>query len=163
MSNGRGSVRIGPVSLLTLVIVLCLATMAVLSVSTAQATFAATERQADFTDDTYKNEVAAQRFVAGIDGILAEARLEKTSGALLPSAIEGALPELAASISNDDTSAEASMENGAVRATFTAKSGRCLEIEITLRDGYTYAITQWKATTQWNEEGDGETLWSPSA
>ena len=35
-ARGRGSVRIGPISLFTLVIIVCLAVMAVLSVTTAQ-------------------------------------------------------------------------------------------------------------------------------
>ncbi len=59
-TRGRGSVRIGPISLFALVIILCLAVMAVLSVTTAQATYAAAERQALFTNDTYANERAAQ-------------------------------------------------------------------------------------------------------
>ena len=63
-TRGRGSVRIGPISLFALVIILCLAVMAVLSVTTAQATYAAAERQASFTTDTYANERAGQELVA---------------------------------------------------------------------------------------------------
>ena len=66
-TRGRGSVRIGPISLFALVIILCLAVMAVLSVTTAQATYAAAERQASFTADTYANERAGQEFAADID------------------------------------------------------------------------------------------------
>lgn len=150
-------------SLLTLVIVLCLATLAVLSVSTAQATFAATERQASFTDDTYRNEAAAQQFVASIDNVLAEARSGKATGAATLSELEKALPSLAQSVSGDGVEVEAAVENGTVRATFLAQSGRTLEIELALKNGRTYDITQWKATTRWNEEGGGETLWTPSA
>ncbi|WP_255467153.1 S4A5 electrogenic sodium bicarbonate cotransporter 4 [Raoultibacter phocaeensis] len=150
-------------SLLTLVIVLCLATMAVLSVSTAQATFAATERQASFTDDTYKNETAAQRFVAGVDGVLNEVRSGQRTGTSSIAAIAGELPALAASVSEDGVAAQASIEGAVVHATFSTESGRSLEIELTVKNGRTYEITQWKATTQWNEEGGGETLWSPSA
>ena len=52
MNSTNGSVRIGPISLFTLVIILCLAVMAVLSATTAQATYSAAEKQALFTNDT---------------------------------------------------------------------------------------------------------------
>lgn len=48
MNSTNGSVRIGPISLFTLVIILCLAVMAVLSATTAQATYSAAEKQALF-------------------------------------------------------------------------------------------------------------------
>ena len=59
MNSTNGSVRIGPISLFTLVIILCLAVMAVLSATTAQATYSAAEKQALFTNDTYQNEQGA--------------------------------------------------------------------------------------------------------
>ena len=77
MNERRGSVRIGPISLLTLIIVLCLAVMAVLAVTTSQATYAVAARQASFTEDTYENEASAQKFVAALDGFLARERYEK--------------------------------------------------------------------------------------
>lgn len=64
MNSTNGSVRIGPISLFTLVIILRLAVMAVLSATTAQATYSAAEKQALFTNDTYQNEQAAQSAVA---------------------------------------------------------------------------------------------------
>lgn len=70
MNSTNGSVRIGPISLFTLVIILCLAVMAVLSATTAQATYSAAEKQALFTNDTYQNEQAAQSAVAVIDAAL---------------------------------------------------------------------------------------------
>ena len=56
MNSTNGSVRIGPISLFTLVIILCLAVMAVLSATTAQATYSAAEKQALFTNDTYQRD-----------------------------------------------------------------------------------------------------------
>ena len=69
MNSTNGSVRIGPISLFTLVIILCLAVMAVLSATTAQATYSAAEKQALFTNDTYQNEQAAQSAVAVIEAV----------------------------------------------------------------------------------------------
>ncbi|MFQ9181303.1 MAG: S4A5 electrogenic sodium bicarbonate cotransporter 4, partial [Eggerthella lenta] len=60
MNSTNGSVRIGPISLFTLVIILCQSVMAVLSATTAQATYSDDEKQALITNDTYKNEQAAQ-------------------------------------------------------------------------------------------------------
>ena len=85
--------RIGPISLFALVIILCLAVMAVLSVTTAQATYAAAERQASFTTDTYANERAGQELVADVDAALAPVRAAHGGLAEALSAVRAALPE----------------------------------------------------------------------
>lgn len=72
MAKPHGSVRIGPISLFTLIIILCLAVLAVLSVTTARAELSITERQAATTTETYQLETAAQQFVAEVDAALAE-------------------------------------------------------------------------------------------
>jgi hypothetical protein len=64
-------VRIGPISLFTLIIILCLAVLAVLSITTARAELSITERQAATTTETYQLEVQGQEFVAAVDGALA--------------------------------------------------------------------------------------------
>ena len=112
MNSTNGSVRIGPISLFTLVIILCLAVMAVLSATTAQATYSAAEKQALFTNDTYQN---AQR------------------------------------------------DGSRVLMTFASPSGRTLDVELTITSNATYEISQWKATTQWTNDGPGATLWSGAA
>lgn len=149
-TRGRGSVRIGPISLFALVIILCLAVMAVLSVTTAQATYAAAERQASFTADTYANERAAQKFTANVDAILSTARSSEAGAAAAIAEIERVLPE-------------ASIEGSTVRAEFTTGSGRSLAIELEINADATYTITSWKATTLWTENGADETLWSGAA
>ena len=52
MAKPHGSVRIGPISLFTLIIVLCLAVLTVLSVTTSLAELSTTERQAATTTET---------------------------------------------------------------------------------------------------------------
>ena len=54
MAKPHGSVRIGPISLFTLIIVLCLAVLTVLSVTTSLAELSTTERQAATTTETYQ-------------------------------------------------------------------------------------------------------------
>lgn len=148
MSRASGSVRIGPISLFTLVIVLSLAVMAVLAVATSQATFAAAQKQALFATDTYANETEAQRFVAEVDAALAEVRASGESGLQdAYTAVDRMLP------------ANATREDSLVKAVFTAESGRTLEVGLTIKSNATYEISFWKATTHWTDTGSGETLW----
>lgn len=72
MAKPHGSVRIGPISLFTLIIILCLAVLATLSVTTARAELSITERQAATTTETYQLETMAQTFVADVDTALAQ-------------------------------------------------------------------------------------------
>ena len=60
MAKPHGSVRIGPISLFTLIIVLCLAVLTVLSVTTSLAELSTTERQAATTTETYQLESVGQ-------------------------------------------------------------------------------------------------------
>lgn len=147
----RGSVRIGPISLFALVIILCLAVMAVLSVTTSQATYAAAEKQAEFTADTYANEQAAQELAADVDAVLAQVRAAGGGLAEALVVVERALP------------AGAQLNGTTVQAEFTADSGRSLAVELQIHANATYSVTSWKATTLWTENGAEETLWSGAA
>ena len=147
-TSGRGSVRIGPISLFALVIILCLAVMAVLSVTTAQATYAAAERQADFTTDTYVNERTAQEFTANVDAVLSSTRSSGGSATEALAAVERAFPNEA-----NSTVRRSSQVHHRQRA--DARYGsQCGDA--------TYTITSLKATTLWTENG-AETLWSGAA
>lgn len=160
MNERRGSVRIGPISLLTLIIVLCLAVMAVLAVTTSQATYAVAARQASFTEDTYENEASAQKFVAALDGFLARERYAKSSQSEAMASLERELPNLAVQAVDGDTKAAASIDEATVSASFTSPSGRTLDIELGINARLEYSIEQWKATTPSTSEGASETLWT---
>ena len=151
MSGSNSTVRIGPISLFTLVIVLCLAVLSVLAVTTAQATFAAADKQAAFTQDTYANESAAQQFVADMDAALASVRASDGGLDAALAAVDRVLP------------ANASRDGSTVHATFSSDSGRTLTVELIVSANATYEIASWKATTQWTNEGPGQTLWSGAA
>lgn len=151
MNSTNGSVRIGPISLFTLVIILCLAVMAVLSATTAQATYSAAEKQALFTNDTYQNEQAAQSAVAVIDAALEDVRASGSGLDEALAAVDEALP------------ADAQRDGSRVLMTFASSSGRTLDVELTITANATYEISQWKATTQWTNDGPGATLWSGAA
>ena len=66
--------RIGSISVFALVVIICLAVLAVLAFSTANASLLMSERQATATSELYLDERAAQEFVAGIDDVLAGIR-----------------------------------------------------------------------------------------
>lgn len=202
MAKSRGSVRMGPISLFALIIILCLAVMAVLAVTTAQASYTLTQRQAAAAEEAYAVETAGQRFLGGLDAELAAAHAAGATGPGAMAAVEQALPRLAeeakaaaplpltASASAVSTDRAASLAGivgvgrtgeepadaipvegvtpllddarGAVSASFVTEGGRALDVVIAIRDDGSYEILSWKATTEWNEEGAGETLWSGS-
>ena len=175
MTRAKGSVRIGPLSLLSLVIMLSLAVLAVLAVTTAQATLAAAEKQATFTADTYRNEQSAQQLLAEIDGALAPLRKEPASGssttATSPAvssssamtAIEKELGGTKTTFDEDDVNVAVSLDGNRVNAVFQTSNGRMLEIVVTVNADADYEILQWKASTQLNDNGPAETLWSGTA
>lgn len=194
MARPHGSVRIGPISLFTLIIILCLAVLAVLSVTTARAELSVTERQAATTTETYQLEVRGQEFLAAVDGslatgdaatleaVLADYGVETTAaapgadGAAAPDAapagetIEDETPSGATApaagvtIVDGDGSAGSITASGTfdgelISATFAMDSGRTLALTLRLNDDGTCTIEQWKMTTQWIDDGTGETLW----
>lgn len=184
MAKPHGSVRIGPISLFALIIILCLAVLAVLSVTTARAELSTTERQATTTTETYQLEMAAQGLVAEVDGALGEG--EAALGAVLAgygieraaSADAAAVPgetiedETPAGNAVDEPGVALSVGDGAatvtaagtfdgecIFATFTMESGRTLAVTLRVNPDGTYTIEQWKTTTQWTDDGTGENLW----
>ena len=72
-------VRIGTISLFTLIAIICLAVLAVLAFSTANASLAMSERQAKAMSELYLDEVAAQEFLAGVDDALGDVRDASTT------------------------------------------------------------------------------------
>ena len=57
MERRPSTVRMGPISVFALVIILCLAVLGVLSVTSASAGSALAQRQAEFAADAYRNEI----------------------------------------------------------------------------------------------------------
>ena len=176
MARPHGSVRIGPISLFTLIIILCLAVLAVLSITTARAELSITERQAATTTETYQLEVQGQEFVAAVDGalasggetaleaVLAEYGIAVTAAPAGDAAAAGAVPAAGTTISDDDGGAGAITVSGTfdgelISATFAMDSGRTLAVVLRVSNNDTYTIEQWKTTTQWTDDGAGENLW----
>lgn len=146
MSQSRGSVRIGPISIFALIVLLSLAVLGVLTLTTAQASYASAEKHIVFTTDTYKNEIAGNDLVALVDEELKTARDQGMSRASALTALKSKLPK------------EARIEENNVYAEFVTESGRTLTIMLEVTESVRYSVYQWKATTQWVLD-DHQTVW----
>lgn len=126
MAKPHGSVRIGPISLFTLIIILCLAVLSVLSLTTARAELSVTERQAATTTETYQLETAAQTFVAEVDGALSsgEAAL---ADVLAVYGIVSAEADVAADASTDATADGAAGAMADAAASTASDAGEAIE------------------------------------
>lgn len=172
MARARGSVRMGPVSLFALVIVICLAVLAVLTLVTARASEHRAERQAESVQALYANESAGQALLASLDAWLADKRDAGATQVYALGALEGALPDLAAQAAADaSTSAEdASLapavdevsvdaDDAVVSVRFVTPSGRALDIELRIADDLSFVVEAWRATTLWTED-TSDTVWA---
>ena len=128
----QGSVRIGPVSILVLIIILCLAVMAV--------------RQEESTTAFYANEAEAQEYLARLDGLLARAN--------------GAHANVLSAIEVSDAPDGYTYENGVLSISFEQDNGRRLDIELSIPTTAGYEIISWRASTEWNEEDPDKIFWS---
>lgn len=154
-SKTVGGVRIGPLSLLTLVSVLLLAVLAVLCITTTNAANALSRRQASSATETYAVDTCGQAMVAAIDEAIDSADGDAASAvAASIDDIRARALELAG-VSDVDLSA--SVDGSDVSFTATATDGRTLTGVVSVTDdGYT--ITSWKMTT--TQPDSQESLWA---
>lgn len=149
-------VRMGPLSIFTLLATLCMAVLAVLVFCTANSTLKLSERQADAVAGMYRNERAAQEFVASLDETLAGLRAAgAASGPDVTERVASALDDAcsdARRAAGRDVRAEARLEGTTVRARFEGPDGRALAITLTLEGDGTYRIDGWQTSKVHNEE-----------
>lgn len=143
-------IRIGPITILVFVITLCIAVLATLSVTTARANTASTERQISFTNDVYANETAAQTMLSLVDAALANGTDEVRANL---SAIEKETQAAAR-----PGSVTVTLSGNTLDALFETDSGRQLIVELELSES-TYEIVKWKTAMNWKEESN-EKLWA---
>ena len=151
-SAGTENVRMGPLALFTLMAVICLAVLAVLALSTSNATVALAERRAEATTQLYLDEAAAQVFVAELDGQVAEMG-NSTSG--LQAAVDQATTAALDSVPADSQrklSIRTNIDGEAVNASFDCGNGRQLDITIAWEPDGTLSVQRWRMTTVVNEE-----------
>lgn len=171
--RANNSVRMGPISLFTLVVVLCLAVMSVLCFSLAHSSLTVAQRQADFATDSYANESSGQEFVAAVDEVLAglsgdkaaagpatgaEAADSAASTARPVIGKESAMAALRARGAELAPKAKLSFGSDTVTADFLLPSSRRLYVELRINDDATYSVVQWKQTTRQDKVDNSQLL-----
>lgn len=144
MTGRQGAVRMGPVSILVLTIMLCLAVMAVLALTTAQAEESITQRQEESTVEMYQNELEGQMFLARLDAALASS------------------PSVASALASLDLPEGSTFENNVLAVSFMQPGGRRLDIKLAIPNKSAYQVIAWQASTEWNEEDPDMVFWSNS-
>ena len=157
------NVRIGPISVITLIIVICMAVLAVLSASTSNASATIANRQAEGNRLMYLNECAGQEFVASIDDVLAPVRRAGGTAEAGASAVRVSLDKICANAreaGGGQVDCVANIEGTTVTAEFICENTRKLNVAITIRNGGTYRIEEWKMTSAQNQADATGSLWA---
>ena len=153
-SSGTGNVSIGAISIFAFVVILCMAVLAVLTVSTAHSSLVLSKRQAAATQQLYQNELAAQIFVGDIDVALSSGGGIDAVQEILPKACSHAQ-----NITGGAVTATAQIVDDQVKAEFTTAEGRTLKVTLVILPDGTYRIDAWRMTAIVNEEEPAGTLY----
>lgn len=153
------SVRIGPISLLTLISVLLLAVLAMLCVTTSNAADAMSRRQSASVTGTYELESCGQAALAGIDEHLKGATGNASTAAADIEAVGSSIAADAVATCRDkNLTVDISAQDADIVLTVSDSDGRRLDARVTVSDNLTHSITQWKVTSTHESEQQG--LWS---
>ena len=151
-------VRIGTISVFALVVIICLAVLAVLAFSTANASLTLSQRQATAMEELYLDERAAQEFVAGVDALLAKDADAQANVRAAKGALDGLCADARAATDGRVTVSADAADNQ-ITADFSCDNGRTLSIVLVVRDNGTYRIDKWKMSAVQNEEpAEGQLL-----
>lgn len=156
MTRKTEGVRIGPISLVTLISILLLAVLAMLCVTSANAAQTMAERQADSTAETYALDSCGQNVVAAIDTRLAKTGSMKSATKHATAIVEKAAKE--AHITSPTIGIGRS-SNDTLVFSVTTESGKSLEAKLSAKNGK-LSIDRWKMTTKTQETE--ESLWNAS-
>ena len=144
-----GSIRIGPISILSTVIIICLACLATLSITTSLVSQKSANNQADHTASVYANEMAAQSFLADVDDTLAEV---KNSGGSYKTAMQRL---------KNEAPEGCTVTNNELRVAFVNQDTQKLNVTLRINEDFTYTIVQWNTIAQWDESYQSDTqYWS---
>lgn len=164
-SSGRGNMRNGLISLLTVVVIISLATAAVLTVATSHAMHALADRQADMAAQAYATERSGQAMLAALDDELASLRSANSSAdqtKQVTDLVDKRINGLLAKTCEEGVTATYGLEGTTLTCTFVTEGGRMLQATIELGGDATYDITGWRLTAAPQEEDTGDTLWTGS-
>lgn len=130
-------VRLGWLSILMVVVILCLAIFAVLSLSTARADLRLATMQAEQVQARYIQEMSGEQWVADITKLL-----------------DGKAISDGVTLLEDTT-----LLDGALSTTLADEEGRTLTITLDVTVSAPYPILEWKHSATWGSEGNMSGLW----
>jgi len=159
--SNRSSLRPGLISLLTLVVMLSIATAAVLTIATSHAMAALSNRQANMTLEGYEAETSAQTMLALLDDELQSTSSAKAANEV--KAIDKGMKSILSKACVDGVEATHKVTGNNIVCTFVTKGGRMLTTQIALLDGRTYDVVSWKLTATPQDDSSDDTLWSGPA
>ena len=156
-----GSVRMGPISLFSLLTMIILAVLAVLSFTTANAALSLTNRQAETTTILYETEIAAQDFMASVDSALLPMRGTGASAQECADTLQKALPNIIEETTAENEShhveVNAEVVGTELEAEFLCNDYQDLRIGVQIQDSGAYQIVAWVNTTAWFHEAANPT------
>ena len=132
--------RLGSITLLFTVVVLCVTALCALTVATAHADAAVAEKYATQVSAYYETESAGQAWLADVDA---------------------ALTQKGAALSQSDLPEGCTLEAGRISAKLDTQNGRTLTVSLRLA-GDRYQITCWQNTAAWQEDSEIGGLWQGS-
>lgn len=148
--------NIGSISLLMIFIILCMVTLAALSLSSAASDENSANKFADHNTKYYQTCNQAEETLDIIDGILAESFVVSSDSATYFSEIETRLEKLSTNITLNTS---ASADSATIDYITSVDDSQSLEVELTLTDPWNtssgfYTVTSWKEvqTNDWNAD-----------
>ncbi len=155
MSRKTEGVRIGPISLATLIAILLVGVLALLCVVTANAAQTMAQRQASATTETYALDSCGQLMLAGISEELSSSGSLTATASKLSSIAEKAKKDCG----EESLTIKTSSGSKSLSFTIAAQDGKKLDAKVSQKDG-SLSVDQWKLTSQ--QQDAEETLWSSS-
>ena len=153
MTKKTEGLRVGPITLVTLIAALLLAVLAMLCATTANAQATMANRQATSLTETYAIDSCGQRMIAGIEESLNQGDI---AAALTTAKLDAIANNAKAADGASDLNIESNYDGSTVSFTISAPSGKTLRAKVT-RENASVSVEEWKLTT--TQEMPQDELW----
>ena len=154
MTKKTEGLRVGPITLVTLIAALLLAVLAMLCATTANAQATMANRQATSLTETYAIDSCGQRMIAGIEESLNQGDV---AAALTTAKLDAIANNAKAADGASDLNIESKYDGSTVSFTISAPSGKTLRAKVT-RENASVSVEEWTLTT--TQEMPQDELWS---
>lgn len=135
---GENPIKLGSMTLLLTIVLLCMAILAVLTLSTAHADLALAQKYADRLQQVYALDATGQQLLAQIDRALQQGATQQELLQLLPQ--------------------DAVLQDDQITLQLADESGQTLTVALQLTATGT-KIVQWEPAVQWSPEERLQGLW----